>query len=115
MEHPAEGTLYSGPLDKPFQGLFGDPTLKVNVKSSEVDGKPRIELDIEGRCPTAYGVPALYIVGKDRLISPSAVEGAPGEAALPEGMRAYRNAVVDDGVSQTFSGLCLPYLTLAIS
>ena len=98
---PEGGTLHAHgeALSKLFQQLFDEPTLKVKVKSSGVDGDPWVGLDIEGRCPTPYDVPALYIVGKDRLMSPSATEGAP-EAKVPKGMLTYRNVVVESEVSQ---------------
>ena len=101
MGKPEGGTLHAHAeaLDKLFQRLFDDPTLKVTAKSSGVDGDPWVGLHIKGRCPTAYDVPALYIVGKDRLMSPSATEGAP-EAKVPGGILAHRNVVVENEASQ---------------
>ncbi|KAI1787449.1 hypothetical protein LXA43DRAFT_1098276 [Ganoderma leucocontextum] len=78
-------------LGKLLQQLFDDPTLKVKIKSSEVDGDSWTKLKIEGRCPTAYGVPALYIAGEDKLMSPGDAEGAPD--SVQGGVPAYRDAV----------------------
>ena len=86
-------------LGKLFRQLFDDPTLEVKIKSQGVSGDLSAELKIEGRCPTPYGIPALYVVGKDKLMSPCDT-GSEGAVGVSGGMLAYRDAILKKNVSQ---------------
>lgn len=77
-----------------LRDLFDDPALQVNVKQVREDGRMFTELEIIGECHTAHGLPAPYIMRKDKL-TPDSWQSREGE-----GFSAYKRAVVGPKVSQ---------------
>ena len=78
-----------------LRDLFDDPALQVNVKEVREDGRLLTELEILGECHTAHGLPAPYIMGKDRL-TPTNLQTRKGQ-----GFVSYKHAVVGSKVSQS--------------
>ncbi|PIL29567.1 hypothetical protein GSI_08203 [Ganoderma sinense ZZ0214-1] len=92
-----------------LRDLFDDPTLQVNVElATGEDGYLYAELEIIGECETAHGLPALYIMGKDKLI-PNRWQMHMHE---PEGFIAYRRAVVGPKYAGVREMTCCPCLII---
>ncbi|PIL28616.1 hypothetical protein GSI_08658 [Ganoderma sinense ZZ0214-1] len=92
-----------------LRDLFDDPDLQVNVKQVREDGgRVSTELEIIGECHTAHGLPAPYIMGKEKLIPnrrfTAAYEG--------EGFGAYKRAVVGPKYAAVREMTCCPCLII---
>ncbi|KAM5546284.1 hypothetical protein V8D89_000410 [Ganoderma adspersum] len=91
-----------------LRDLFGDPTLQVNVKQVREDGHLFTELEIIGECHTAHGLPAPYIMGKDKL-TPDSSQNREGE-----GFGAYKCAVVGPKYTAVREMSCCPCLLITM-